>query len=104
MLKVDFAIYKNILIAEILDMPKEYRNLNDRGGKVLSTMEGYAIKSISFPQLTEKTLYVRGCAKARDKGVLCYSYPTAKEATKARAMFEEMIRQINEERRKNESK
>lgn len=80
-------------------MPEEYRNLDVGGRKVLSTIGGYAIKSVSFPQIVHKTLYVRGLTAKRDKEVIYRSYPTAEEAIKAKAMFEEMIRQINEERR-----
>ena len=54
MFKVNLITYKNILIVEILDMPEECRNINVMGAKTLSTMEGYAIRSILYPQLAKK--------------------------------------------------
>ena len=104
MFKVNLITYKNILIVEILDMPEEYRNINVMGAKTLSTMEGYAIRSILYPQLAKKTLYMRGRLKERDKKIVYFSYSTVEETVKAKAMFEEMIKRLNEERRKNESK
>lgn len=104
MFKVDFITYKNVLIAEILDMPEECRNINVNGAKTLSTMEGYTIESIMYPQLTRKTLYMRGRYKDRDKKIVYFSYSTVEEAVKAKMMFEEMIKRLNEERRKNEGK
>ena len=91
------------MLKEIIDMPEEYRNLDIDGEKVLSTIEDmgeYAIKSVSFPQLTKRILYLKGFSKARDEEITYYSYSTAEEAVKAKALFEEMIKRINEERRK----
>lgn len=104
MFKVNFITYKNVLIAEILDMPEEYRNIDIYRTKTLSAMEGYTIQSILYPQLARKTLYMRGRLKERDKKIVYFSYSTVEEAVKAKAMFEEMIKRLNEERRKNESK
>ena len=47
---------------------------------------------------------MRGRLKERDKKIVYFSYSTVEEAVKAKVMFEEMIKRLNEERRKNESK
>lgn len=67
MFKVNLITYKNILIVEILDMPEECRNINVMGAKTLSTMEGYAIRSILYPQLAKKLSIWEGASKKETK-------------------------------------
>lgn len=104
MFKVNFIRYKNILIAEVLDMPEKYRNVHSET-KTIATRGNYTIKSAGFPEVLGQILYVRGTFKNQDKRVSVYQYLSEDEAIKARSMFEAMIEELNaNEGRKNESK
>lgn len=94
MFKVNFLCYKNVLIAEVLDMPENYRSVHYRT-KTIATRGDYAIKSVNYPEVQGKILYVWGTNKVSDKLISSYQYSSEEEAIKAMSMFEAMIEELN---------
>ena len=86
---VDFARVKNILIAKIINMPKELVG----SGEILSN-ECYEIASVSYAVLTSKVLYLTGRLDYND-GYLSYSYDTEGEAQAALEGYTELIMEYN---------
>lgn len=94
MLKVSFIRYKNILIAEVLDMPEKYRSVHSET-KTIATRGNYTIKSADYPEVRGQIFYVRGTIKSQDKRVSAYQYLSEDKAIEARLMFEAMIEELN---------
>ena len=86
---VDFARVKNILIAKIINMPKELVG----SGEIVSN-EHYEIASVSYALLTSKVLYLTGRLDYND-GYLSYSYDTEREAQEALECYSELISKYN---------
>ena len=95
MFKVNFINYKNILIADIVEMPESLRNTGEI--KTLASNKKYSIKSINCPAIgmNGKVLFVRGNSKDNDWRVAVHDYETPEDAEKARYNFEELIKEIN---------
>ena len=86
---VDFTRVKNVLIAKIINMPKELVG----SGEIVSN-EHYEIASVSYALLTNKVLYLTGRLDYND-GYLSYSYDTEREAQEALECYTELIMEYN---------
>lgn len=86
---VDFARVKNILIAKIINMPKELV-----GSDEIVSNEHYEIASVYNALLTSKVLYLTGRLDYND-GYLSYSYDTEREAQEALECYSELISKYN---------
>ena len=86
---VDFTRVKNVLIAKIINMPKELVG----SGEIVSN-ERYEIASVSYALLTSKVLYLTGRLDYND-GYLSYSYDTQREAQEALECYSELISKYN---------
>ena len=86
---VDFTRIKNVLIAKIINMPKELVG----SGEIVSN-EHYEIASVSYALLTSKVLYLTGRLDYND-GYLSYSYDTEREAQEALECYSELISKYN---------
>ena len=86
---VDFTRDKNVLIAKIINMPKELVG----SGEIVSN-EHYEIASVSYALLTSKVLYLTGRLDYND-GYLSYSYDTEREAQEALECYSELISKYN---------
>ena len=86
---VDFARVKNVLIADIINMPKELVG----SGEIVSNGH-YEIASVSYALLTSKVLYLTGRLDYND-GCLSYSYDTEREAQEALEGYTELIMEYN---------
>ena len=86
---VDFVRVKNILIAKIINMPKELVG----SGEIVSN-EHYVIASLSYALLTSKVLYLTGRLDY-NAGYLSYSYDTEREAQEALECYSELISKYN---------
>ena len=86
---VHFARIKNVLIADIINMPKELV-----GSGEIDSNERYEIASVSYALLTSKVLYLTGRLDYND-GYLSYSYDTEREAQEALECYSELISKYN---------
>ena len=86
---VDFTRVKNVLIAKIINMPKELV-----GSGEIDSNERYEIASVSYALLTSKVLYLTGRLDYND-GYLSYSYDTEREAQEALECYSELISKYN---------
>ena len=87
---VRFARIKNVLIADIVNMPKELVG----SGEIVSN-EHYEIASVSYALLTSKVLYLTGSLDYNNDGYLSYNYDTEGEAREALECFSELISKYN---------
>ena len=87
---VDFARVKNILIAKIINMPKELVG----SGEIVSN-EHYEIASVSYALLTSKVLYLTGSLDYNNDCYLSYNYDTQREAQAALECYSELISKYN---------
>ena len=94
MFRVNLVTYKNVLIAEVIDMPETYRS-TQFNTKVLIERGGYSIKSVNCPEVQNNILYVWGTSRDRDNVVSSYQYSSEDEAIRAMSMFETMIEELN---------
>ena len=72
---VHFARIKNVLIADIVNMPKELVG----SGKIVDN-ECYEVASVSYATLTSKVLYLTGSLDYNNDYYLSYNYDTEVEA------------------------
>ena len=87
---VEFARIKNVLIADIVNMPKELVG----SGEILSN-ERYKIASVSCAVLTSKVLYLTGSLDYNNGYYLSYNYDTEGEAQAALEGYTELIMKYN---------
>nr|DAF33052.1 MAG TPA: hypothetical protein [Caudoviricetes sp.] len=87
---VHFARVKNVLIADIVNMPKVLIG----SGKIIGD-ERYEIASASYAALTCKVLYLTGNLDNNEGYYLSYSYGTEGEAQAALECFSELIKHYN---------
>ena len=87
---VDFARVKNILIAKIINMPKELVG----SGEIVSN-ERYEIASVCYAVLTSKVLYLTGSLDYNNGYYLSYNYDTEGEAQAALEGYTELIMEYN---------
>ena len=87
---VHFARIKNVLIADIVNMPKELVG----SGEIVSN-ERYEIASVSYAVLTSKVLYLTGSLDDNNDYYLSYNYDTEGEAQAALECFSELIIKYN---------
>lgn len=87
---VNFARVKNILIADIVNMPKELVN----SGTIISN-ERYSVVSVSYAEIKGKTLYLTGSHDYRTDNYSSYSYNTEDEAQAALEGFSALITEYN---------
>ena len=87
---VHFARIKNVLIADIVNMPKELVG----SGEILSN-ERYEILSVSYAVLTSKVLYLTGSLDYNNGHYLSYNYDTEGEAQAALEGYTELIMKYN---------
>lgn len=86
---VDFTRVKNVLIAEIVNIPRALI-----GTGLIIAEESYEIRSVNYAMITSKTLYLTG--KSDDViHAMSYDYGTDEEAQKALDKFSELIREYN---------
>ena len=86
---VHFARIKNVLIADIVNMPKELVG----SGEIISN-ESYEIASLSYAVLTSKVLYLTGSLDYNGY-YLSYNYDTEGEAQAALEGYTELIMKYN---------
>ena len=87
---VHFARIKNVLIADIVNMPKELVG----SGEIVSN-ERYEIASVSYALLTINVLYLTGSLDYNNDCYLSYNYDTEGEAQEALECFSELIIKYN---------
>ena len=87
---VHFARIKNVLIADIVNMPKELVG----SGEIVSN-ERYEIASVSYALLTSNVLYLTGSLDYNNDYYLSYSYDTEGEAQAALEGYSELISKYN---------
>lgn len=87
---VHFARIKNVLIADIVNMPKDLIG----SGKIIDD-ERYEIASVSYAALTSKVLYLTGNLDYNEGYYLSYNYDTEGEAQAALECFSELIEHYN---------
>ncbi len=87
---VDFTRIKNVLIADIVNMPKELVG----SGEIVSN-ERYEIASVSYALLTSKVLYLTGSLDYNNDYYLSYNYDTEGEAQEALEGYTELIMKYN---------
>lgn len=87
---VDFTRIKNVLIADIVNMPKELVG----SGEIVSN-ERYEIASVSYALLTSKVLYLTGSLDYNNDCYLSYNYDTEVEAQEALECYTELISKYN---------
>ena len=87
---VDFTRFKNVLIADIVNIPKELVG----SGEIVSN-EYYEIASQGYAVLTDKVLYLTGSSDYIDGYYLSYNYDTETEAQAALEGFSELITKYN---------
>lgn len=87
---VDFARVKNILIAEIINIPAPLKGVG-----TIITNEGYKISSMHYAMIAGKTLYLTGLSDDSTRP-MSYDYATDEEAQRAIDMFSGLIREYNE--------
>ena len=93
-IKVEFHRFDNFVFGRVISMPEELR------GTVEIIGDGkYNIYSVDVPQVINKTLYLLGSNKSRDKCYFSYNYNTIVEAQSAISAFETLIRKWNAEHR-----
>lgn len=91
-IKVKFWRFDNLVVMRVLDMPERYR-----GKFTLDSGKGYSIVSMSSPEISDTTLYLRGNNQQKDNDYAFLKYETAEEAKGAIDKFSRMIRELNEE-------
>ena len=87
---VHFARIKNVLIADIVNMPKKLVG----SGEIISN-ERYEIASVSYAVLTSKVLYLTGSLDYNNGYYLSYNYDTEGEAQAALESYTELIMKYN---------
>lgn len=87
---VHFARIKNVLIADIVNMPKELVG----SGEIVSN-ERYEIASVSYAALTSNVLYLTGSLSYNNGYYLSYNYDTEGEAQAALESYTELIIKYN---------
>lgn len=87
---VDFTRVKNVLIAEIVNIPSALI-----GTGLIIAKESYEIRSVNYAMLASKTLYLTGEADDAIRA-MSQDYDTDEEAQKALNKFSELIREYNE--------
>ena len=94
-IKVEFHRFDNFVFGRVLSMPKELRGT----GKIICDGT-YKVTSYNYsPQLVNKTLYIIGNDKSRDKCYFSHNYNTISEAQLAIKAFEKLIRDWNYKQR-----
>ena len=87
---VHLARVKNVLIADIVNMPKELVG----SGKIIGN-ERYEVASVSYAALTSKELYLTGSLDYNNDYYLSYNYDTEGEAQAALEGYSELISKYN---------
>lgn len=87
---VHFARIKNVLIADIVNMPKELV-----GSGEIAINERYEIASVSYAVLTSNVLYLTGNLDYNNDRYLSYGYDTEGEAQAALEGYTELISKYN---------
>lgn len=87
---VHFTRVKNVLIADIVNMPKELV-----GSGEIASNECYEIASVSYALLTSKVLYLTGSLDYNNDQYLSYNYDTEGEAQAALEGYTELISKYN---------
>lgn len=87
---VHFTRVKNVLIADIVNMPKELV-----GSGEIASNERYEIASVSYALLTSKVLYLTGSLDYNNDHYLSYCYDTEGEAQAALEGYTELISKYN---------
>lgn len=87
---VHFVRIKNVLIADIVNTPKELVG----SGEIVSN-ERYEIASVSYALLTSKILYLTGSLDYNDH-LLAHDYDTESEAQAALEGYTKLISKYNE--------
>lgn len=88
--KVKFMRYKNVVLMEVLEMPKKYR-----GKDTLIISKRGTIKSLCVPEIRNNLLCLRGNITKYDNDCSTYSYSTTTEALKAIKNFSSLIHELN---------
>lgn len=92
-LKVELFLYDTMVFGKIINTPKKLR-----GKGLIYEYEGYKIRSINTPDISDTTLWLQGSNMARDHRLISCQYNTHQEAEKAFIIFKYMIEQINNEK------
>ena len=92
MIKVKFWRLGNVLVAKVLEQPEE-----TGGVETLTEVDDYYIHSYEQPQISNRTLYLRGKNKKHDDDYCAYAYDNVEEAKEALNGFRKCIEKYNVE-------
>lgn len=93
---MEFALFKNVLLAETVQMPEDLRG---KGDLTSITVEGFDfyLKSYSRPMIGGNILYLPGTLKSADKEVATLTCDS-EEAAFYEYVFRQLVNKINEGR------
>ena len=86
---VDFMRVENVLIAKLIEFPKELR-----GEGVIIENDFYSIRSVAHSEMTPTALYLSGSSKAEEI-LFSYTFPNVDEAKEAVKNWKQLIRKYN---------
>ena len=92
-----FVLFKNILLAETIQMPEDLRGKGDLTSITIEDFDFY-LKSYSRPTLTNDTLYLPGTFKDGDREVATLTCDSEEEAAFYEHVFKKLVNKINEGR------
>ena len=91
-LKVEIERLENFVTVKVLEQSENLRNI----GGIISR-NGYAILSLTKPQIKDKSLYIGGFLKEYDNNAKQYKFPSTELAVKWVINIRELINKINGE-------
>ena len=94
---MEFVLFKNVLLAEVVQMPEDLRAKGDLCSITVANFNFY-LKSYSRPMISADSLYLPGRVKSADKLVFSASYDTEEEAALYKWICERLVNKINEGR------
>ena len=94
---VEFVHFKNILLAETIQMPEDLRG---KGDLTSITIEGFDfyLKSYSRPTIGSDILYLPGTFRDGDREVATLTCDSEEEAAFYEYVFKQLVNKINEGR------
>ena len=86
---VDFMRVENVLIAKLIEFPKELR-----GEGAIEENDFYSIRSVDHSEMTPTVLYLSGRDKVGEI-LFSYTFPNVDEAKEAVKNWKQLIRKYN---------
>lgn len=94
---MEFALFKNILLAEVLQMPEDLRGKGDLTS-VVAKNDNFYLKSYSRPAIGNNELYLPGTFRSADKEVATLTCDSEEEAAFYEHICRQLVNKINEGR------